>query len=114
MVIDQVERSYQAWPILIDQATKKSTITYGELGKALGVHHRAVRYVLAVIQDYCLEAKLPPLTILIVNASGRPGSSFIAFDLDHFEEGVNQVYGFNWSALENPFEISGSEESYEA
>lgn len=114
MPLDQVERAYRAWPILIDRASKNSTITYGELGKALGVHHRAVRFVLAVIQDYCLEAKLPPLTILIVNASGLPGSGFIAFDLDRFEEGLEQVFSRDWDALENPFEISGPQKSYEA
>jgi hypothetical protein len=85
VAVNQVERASRAWPILTDRAKKRSTITYGELGQALGVHHRAVRYILGVIQDYCLEEKLPPLTILIVNASGKPGSGFIAFDLDKFQ-----------------------------
>ena len=71
--VNQVERAYRAWPILIKRAESRSTSTYGELGQALGVHHRAIRYVLGVIKDYCLEEGLPPLTILIINASGRPG-----------------------------------------
>ena len=112
MPINQVERASRAWPILIKRAISRATITYGELGAALGVHHRAVRYLLGVIQDYCLEVELPPLTILIVNASGRPGTGFIAFDLENFEEGLEKVYGFDWGSLENPFAFSQSGQSY--
>lgn len=112
VAVNQIERASRAWPILTSRAGKSSTITYGELGEALGVHHRAIRYVLGVIQDYCLEEKLPPLTILIVNASGRPGSGFIAFDLDNFEEGLEKVYDFDWGGLENPFGFSTSGDSY--
>ncbi len=114
MAVNQVERASRAWPILTGRAARRSTITYGELGQALGVHHRALRYVLGVIQDYCLEENLPPLTILIVNASGRPGSGFIAFDLDKFEEGLEEVYNFDWGRLENPFGFSVSGDSYES
>ncbi len=112
MAVNQIERASRAWPILTTHAKKRSTITYGELGQALGVHHRSVRYVLGVIQDYCLEEKLPPLTILIINASGMPGSGFIAFDLNNFEEGLEKVYDFDWGAMENPFGFSSSGASY--
>ncbi len=114
MPVDQVERAYRAWPVLIGRAEKCQTITYGELGAELGVHHRAVRFLLAVIQDYCLESKLPPLTILIVNTTGLPGNGFIAHDLDHFEEGLDQVYSYDWSALDNPFEITRTKLSYQS
>ncbi len=112
MPVNQVERACRAWPILINQAKNRSTITYKELGRALDVHHRAIRYVLCVIQDYCLEENLPPLTILIVNASGMPGTGFIAFDLANFEDGLEKVYDFDWSGHENPFGFSASGDSY--
>lgn len=114
MSVNQVERAYRAWPILIKRAESRSTITYGELGQALGVHHRAIRYVLGVIQDYCLEEGLPPLTILIINASGRPGTGFIAFDLDNFDEGLHKVYEFDWKSIDNPFGFAASGDSYES
>ncbi|WP_051911557.1 HNH endonuclease [Methylomicrobium agile] len=114
MAVNQLERAARAWPILTSRAEKRTTITYGELGQALGVHHRAIRYVLGVIQDYCLEEKLPPLTILIVNASGKPGSGFIAFDLNNFEEGLEKVFDFDWGAMENPFGFSASGDSYKS
>ncbi|MFT6910310.1 MAG: putative restriction endonuclease [Oleiphilaceae bacterium] len=114
MAVNQVERAARAWPVLINRAHKKATITYGELGKALGVHHRAVRFVLGVIQDYCLEVNLPPLTILIVNSSGLPGSGFIAIDLDSFDEGLQKVYYFDWGSIANPFGFSATGDSYES
>ena len=114
MAVNQLERAARAWPILTSRAVKRTTITYGELGQAVGVHHRAIRYVLGVIQDYCMEEDLPPLTILIVNASGKPGSGFIAFDLNNFEEGLEKVFDKDWGAMENPFGFSASGDSYES
>jgi putative restriction endonuclease len=99
---------------LIKHASARGTITYGELGEALGVHHRALRYVLAVVHDYCLEENLPPLTILVVNVSGRPGTGFIAYDLDDFEEGLEKVFDYDWKRLENPFGFSRSGDSYKS
>lgn len=112
MAVNQIERAFRAWPVLATVARKRDTITYGELGAAINVHHRAIRYVLGVIQDYCLEENLPPLTILIVNSSGRPGTGFIAYDLGHFERGLEDVWNFDWQTITNPFEFSQSGESY--
>lgn len=47
MAVNQVERAFRAWPVLTGVAKQRGTITYGELGAAIGVHHRAIRYVLA-------------------------------------------------------------------
>lgn len=110
--MNQVERAFRAWPILCERATQGSTITYGQLGAALGIHHRAVRYVLSLIQDYCLEEQLPPLTILVVNVAGRPGAGFIAFDHDRLNEGLAYVYSYRWPEIANPFEFSSTGESY--
>lgn len=104
MAVNQVERAYRAWPVLTAAARRGNTITYGELATALGIHHRAVRYVLGVVQDYCLREKLPPLTILIVNqGEGVPGAGFIAWDVDDLQAGMSRVFHYNWEQLDNPF-----------
>lgn len=104
MAINQAERAYRAWPVLTATAERHETITYGELAAALGVHHRAVRYVLGVVQEHCLQEKLPPLTILIVNqGEGVPGAGFIAWDVDDLQTGMSRVFNYNWGQLENPF-----------
>lgn len=106
MSINQVERAFKAWPVLVQRAKERKTITYKELGEEIGVHHRAIRYVLSVIQDYCLAEDLPPLTILIVNSSGKPGDGFIAYDLRNFKAGLNEVFDFQWQHHNNPFGFS--------
>ncbi|MDD2462506.1 MAG: HNH endonuclease [Desulfobulbus sp.] len=113
MTVNQAERAFRAWPILTKRAGAGKTITYGELGALLGVHHRAVRYVLALIQDYCLGEKLPPLTILIVNQGGKPGTGFIAYDVDKLEEGETLVRFYNWNAIPNPFTFASDGTTYE-
>lgn len=111
--VNQVERASRAWPILISVAKSRSTITYGELAAALGIHHRPVRYVLGVIQDYCLAEGLPPLTILVVNQSGEPGPGFIAHSFENLNSGYDEVWSRNWKELENPFEFSADGTSLE-
>tara|TARA_B100001540_G_scaffold317764_1_gene352703 strand:+ start:5351 stop:6163 length:813 start_codon:yes stop_codon:yes gene_type:complete len=102
--VNQKERAARAWPILVDVALNNRLITYGELARQLDIHHRAVRYVLSEIQDYCLLEKLPPITILVVDQKdGRPGAGFIAWDVNDLEHGLALVYEFPWAAQENPF-----------
>lgn len=102
--VNQKERAARAWPILVDVALNKRLITYGGLARHLGIHHRAVRYVLSEIQDYCLLEKLPPITILVVDQKdGKPGAGFIAWDINDLEHGLALVYKFPWPAHDNPF-----------
>lgn len=108
--VNQEERAYKAWNVLIKIAqTKKRKISYKKLGDAIQIHHRAVRFVLSLIQDYCMENGLPPLTILVINKStGKPGHGFIAWDFDAIEEGINEVLSENWKEKQNPFEYAST------
>jgi putative restriction endonuclease len=103
--VNQLERAFRAWPILVAAAKSNSTIEYGELGKQLGIHHRAVRFVLGKIQEYCIKQGLPPLTILVKNRKGLIGEGFIAWDPEDLESGISKVDGWNWAAEINPFQI---------
>lgn len=93
----------KAWPVLTRAAADRHTLTYGTLGKAIGVHHRPVRYVLSEIQDYCLREKLPPLTILVESGNGKVGKGFIAWEADDIEAGREMVYAESWPNYSNPF-----------
>lgn len=105
--VNHEKRAYIAWPILTGCAKNKEIITYEEIAKQLNIHHRAVRYILGLIQDYCLEEKLPPLTILVVNKKTRiPGDGFVAWDVDNVNDGVKKVFDYNWSVVSNPFEYA--------
>ena len=111
--INQMERARLAWQVLAEVARARQTISYGGLGQRIGVHHRAIRYVLGPIQDYCLESRLPPLTILVVNGSGKPGTGFIAHDPNDLEGGLEAVWSFLWSETANPFDFAAEGLSYD-
>jgi putative restriction endonuclease len=97
-------RAAKAWPVLTSAAAARRTITYGELAKAIGIHHRPLRHVLGLVQGHCLDEGLPPLTILVVRRSGNgePGDGFIAWDAA-LEDGRESVYLRDWEAVLNPF-----------
>lgn len=109
--VNQEYRAMQAWPILTWCAAQRKTIRYGELAHRICVHHRAIRYVLGVIQWYCMEVDLPPLTILVNNEQGTPGSGFIAWPHDNIQMGLEVVWGFDWNAFGNPFEYAADGET---
>lgn len=111
--INQTERARLAWQVLIQVAKARDTITYGGLGARIGVHHRAIRYVLGPIQDYCLESQLPPLTILVINGTGRPGTGFIAHDPNDLENGLEAVWEHPWTKTANPFDFAAEGLSYD-
>lgn len=111
--INQTKRANIAWSILTEVAVNKDLITYGELGHQMKVHHRAVRFFLELIQNYCLNNNLPPLTILIVNQSGKPGEGYIASDIENFDLDKDLVYNFDWTKITNPFgEVEKSSSKY--
>lgn len=100
------QRAYLAWDELGDFAASRQTVSYDRLGKLIGIHHRVVRLSLALIQDYCLENNLPPLTILVVGKGNRkPGQGFIAWEGD-LVEGLEQVFTWDWKAYGNPFSFA--------
>jgi hypothetical protein len=73
------QRARQAWPILIRASRTTGPMTYGQLSALMGVHHRVCSYFLCRIQDYCINADLPALQVLVVNARTRmPGVGFNA------------------------------------
>jgi putative restriction endonuclease len=106
----QYERASCAWPVLTGEASRGGTHTYKQLGERIGIHHRAVRLVLGVIQDYCLQEGLPPLTILVVNQGRQQfmGAGFIAWDVGWLGEGRDRVYEHPWEAGPNPFAFAAA------
>jgi putative restriction endonuclease len=113
MPINQEYRAFLGWNFLTKKALENQTCTYTELANFVGVHPRVTRFFLSLIQDYCLNRGLPPLTILVVNGTGVPGPGFIAWDTHQFEVGKQNVFNLNWSNEENPFSfaVSGTVEN---
>ncbi len=112
-VVNQAERAYRAWSFLVEYARDRRPVQYQELAQLLGIHPRPIRYVLDLIQQYCLTEKLPPLTILVVGQKGRPGTGFIAWDVNSLQEGLDLVYAYPWTELGNPFQFASQGDTWE-
>jgi hypothetical protein len=90
-----VQLARQIWPILIDLASVRGTITYQELGERFGIAGRALQNfdrILAPIKRYCEQNGLPPLSALVVRKdSGLPGSGAEADEID-----IDAVFAYDW------------------
>lgn len=103
--IDQNHRAGNLWPILVATARKNPpSITYGDAAALLGIHHRAMQFVLDRIQKHCLVEGYPRLTALVVSKStGLPGGGFAGVPGD--QEDIADVLQFRWDSIENPFSL---------
>ena len=105
----QLSRSRDIWPLLTRQAASRKTLTYKELGEQVGVHPRALRFALELIQDKCKETNIPPLTTLVVNSyTGLPGAGNRVPE-DDFEDALESVFSFAWHEVSNPFSEPASD-----
>jgi len=97
------ERACQIWAVLAWAARNRQTLTYGDLGKLLGVPAAGLGNLLEPIQSYCLVEKLPPLTVIVVQKeSGLPGSGFTGATAEEFAGALVAVFSFDWLAHGNP------------
>jgi len=88
-------RAVQIWPLLAWAATNRQTLTYGIVGKLIGVPARGLGHLLEPIQAYCIEHRLPPLTALVVSSdTGMPGTGFTA--AEEVPKALQVVFSFNW------------------
>ncbi|MEU5962002.1 hypothetical protein ABZ777_12435 [Micromonospora parva] len=67
---------------LIVAAMRKSLLTYGELGQAIGMAgidlRNQMRHVLAQVAEECIATGEPSLPALVVNATtGQPGAGWV-------------------------------------
>lgn len=105
------DNAYRALPHLVYYAHLQETITYGELGRRIGIHHRPVRFLLGYIRDeICIRRELPLLNVIVVNKyTELPGESFLREGTSHltneeyrrrFEELRDEVFAYvGWDTL---------------
>ena len=102
--INQRARAAEAWSIISEQAKKKQAITYGQLADKMNVHPRVCRFFLGLIQDYCMNAGLPPLQSLVVyKQTGIPGEGYHASSRSQISETHESVFALDWDNRRNPF-----------
>lgn len=100
MAIDHVARARLAWPHLARRASRQEPpCTYVELCDKLGLHPRAARYFLGVIQNHCKLRGWPALQALAVRKNTRlPGPGYFGSArtrVDH-QRMLQEVYEHSW------------------
>jgi hypothetical protein len=101
-------RAVQCWQILVSSAMLRQTITYRALSELMyqKVAAGVLNEILGHIAFYCIDHDLPPLTSIVVNASGIPGGG-IPIDLDTIIAQRESVYPpYDWYDIYPPNEAA--------
>lgn len=97
------ERACQIWGILAWAAKNRQSMTYGHLGKLIGVPTAGLGQLLEPIQSHCILERLPPLTVLVVQQdNGLPGSGFMGAPASEFGRAQIEVFEYDWLHYGNP------------
>ena len=96
-------RALQAWQYLIGKAANRQLVQYDELSELMGYpDNRPLGSILGCIMFYCKQNKMPPLTLIVVNKSGVPGSGFTAEVLKNYPKRREAVFDFSWYKMIPP------------
>jgi len=97
------------WDLL---TTETTTHFYSDASAAIGIHHRAIRLPLGLIQNYCIENDLPMLNSLCIGKQSKsPGIGYKG-TTDLADE-ISLVKLYEWNRIENPFDVVEVEEDVE-
>lgn len=107
----------QTWQILIEHALKNSFVSYGEIGKTVGVNPRQVGiFLLKPILIFCIDNRLPYITTITIRkglkrANFEEGINEIlqqlgqtTIPIESENEEIKKVHSFNWRVIKNPFQ----------
>ncbi|TEU17046.1 MAG: hypothetical protein E3J21_09285 [Anaerolineales bacterium] len=80
-----IKNAHLALPHLVHYAKMRKTITYGELAKKIGLHHRATSHLLGYIRDeICAVRGLPLINAIVVNQNSQlPGEGWLPGGTQH-------------------------------
>lgn len=89
-------RACQIWSVLALAAMNRQTLTYEKLHELTAIHHRnSQSYPLGVIKHYCIDNKLPILTVLVVKTKiGKPSSIGLE-EVNNFDKEREKVFDFD-------------------
>ena len=107
--LNAIEQAQMIYPMLVQAASKKTTVTYNEVNRALGYKKKAsgqiIRFGMDIIVLYCKEADHPQLTSLIVNKGSRvPTGGYAYGDGEDIPEEHSKCFRHQW---ESSFDYKG-------
>lgn len=99
----------QVFKVVAKSAKAGKTITYGEVGRQVGLYHRHVHPRLYAIWQWCetQQPPLPHLNAIVVNGqTGRPGGGYTPtggkLSEAEFQRTKQRVFAFDWDSLRFP------------
>ena len=96
-------RALQAWQYLIGKANNRQIAKYDELRILMGYPtNNPLGSILGCIMYYCEQNNLPPLTLLVVNQTGVPGSGFTAETKKYYHQRREDVFEYPWYKIVPP------------
>lgn len=96
-------RALQAWQYLISKAANRQIVKYDELKELMEYPtNKPLSSILGCIMHYCIQKKLPSLTIIVVNKKGIPGKGFTAEELENYHHKREKVFEFSWYKIVPP------------
>jgi putative restriction endonuclease len=104
------EQARRIWDVLIRRAPMPSPqIYYSNLANEIEYGSARLSRPLGMIQTYCEEEELAPLTILVIEKdTSLPGSGFTAWDVARIDAGLAKVRMEDWSR-NNPFSYAADD-----
>ena len=103
--IDPRKKAFKAWPVLVQAAAGRKTMTYKQLAAVIGGAPINMRLPLDVIAKHCIRNGWPHLTAVVVNTdTQRPGDGFLAEGGD-LTTILDAVFAKDWRPIANPFRV---------
>ncbi|AKT30789.1 HNH endonuclease signature motif containing protein [Pseudomonas syringae pv. actinidiae] len=103
------------WPALVEAAARRELPIYEQLSPLVQTNPLSMRWALDPIQNYCLEANLPPLSSIVVGKrTGIPGAGFVGWRLDDIDTAHQMVFNHDWSDVQNPYIAFGPSDTPES
>jgi len=96
-------RALQAWQVLIGNVFIRQIIRYDELSKIMEyTDNRSLSTILGCVMYFFYQNNLPPLTILVINQEGLPGSGFNTESINDYHQRREDVHNCVWYKIVLP------------
>lgn len=101
--MSKYERACQIWAALVYAASKSHILTYEELSAATGLASFGMTDELGLLQSYCKDNGLPPITAIVVSKkSGEPASGFSAVNPEKWPATLQEIFQHPWAREQAP------------
>ena len=103
----------RVWPVLVEAASKRQTMTVAMLGERTRVTPRSLKQPLDIIAKYCFQKAMPqlpplPLVVVGVDKTAKPGENVVGSSAEKYNDDLQRVFDHRWQSVQNPFAVFSS------